>query len=253
MAICMFFAICVTTYILMQRNTSIIILFLVFFTLKAFSQQEPRLGIAVKPIVPSALFNNESLTIAKNKVQFTVDPQVGYSAGVVLRKDLPSLLSFETGIYYVRRIYKLNITDSAGGSTENKFRFVNYEVPITGLIYIRLSENLYLNNTFGISLDFFPNSIFTENEYYQQRAERNYWVLPGLIADVGAEYRTEKSGNFYIGGSYHRMLLPMANTIVAYKNNGIEESVITPLSGHYFAFNIRYFFPTQRTPAIDYF
>lgn len=238
----------------MPKNTSILIILLLALTQQVFAQlQEPRMGIAIKPIIPSALFDNQELVTNQGAVQFAIDPKIGYSAGVVLRQDLPSLLSFETGIYYVRRIYNLSIGDSTGHSTSNKFRFVNYEVPITGLIYIRLSENIYLNNTFGISLDFFPNSIFTENANYQQRAERNYWILPGLIADVGAEYRTEKKGNFYIGGSYHRMLLPMANTIIAYQNGSIEESIITPLSGHYFAFNFRYFFPTQRTAPIDFF
>ncbi|MGZ5243197.1 MAG: outer membrane beta-barrel protein [Bacteroidia bacterium] len=239
----------------MPKNTSVLlIIFLLCLVKSSLAQtQEPRLGIAIKPIIPSGLFDNQELVETQGKVQFSIEPKLGYSAGVVLRQDLPSLLSFETGIYYVRRIYDLAISDNLNNSTRNKFRFVNYEVPITGLIYIRLSENMYLNNTFGISLDFFPNSIFTENEFYQQRAERNYWVLPGLIADVGAEYRTKKSGNFYIGGAYHRMLLPMANTIIAYKNGTIDETITTPLSGHYFAFNFRYFFPTQRTAPVDFF
>jgi hypothetical protein len=238
---------------LMPKNSLAFIFLFFCLSAKLFAQQEPRLGIAIKPIIPSALFDNQSLVEKQGKVEFSIDPKIGYSAGVVLRKDLPSLLSLETGIYYVRRIYQLNISDSTNNATSNKFRFVNYEIPVTGLIYIRLGKNSYLNTAFGLSFDFFPNSVYTENEFYQQKAERNYWVLPGLVADVGFEYRTEKKGNFYFGGSYHRMLLKMADTRIFYENGTIAEDITTPLSGHYFAFNLRYFFPTQRTAPIDFF
>ncbi|RYD83552.1 MAG: hypothetical protein EOP53_00495 [Sphingobacteriales bacterium] len=238
-------------YMPMLKNALLLALFVFSAIAKVFAQQEPRLGIAIKPIIPSGLFNNEADVIRRGNTQFAINPQVGYSAGVALRQDLPYLLSLETGIYYIRRIYELNITEGEN-TTSNKFRFVNYEIPVTGLIYIRLGKNTYLNNAFGLSFDFFPNSVYTENEYYQQKAERTYWVLPALTADVGGEYRTEKNGNFYIGASYHRMLINMAKTLILYEKGAVKESVTTPLSGNYFALNFRYYFPTNRTAPIDF-
>jgi len=82
----------------MSKNSLAFIILFFCLSLNLFAQQEPRLGVAIKPIIPSALFDNQSLVQKQGKVTFSIDPKVGYSAGVVLRKDLPSLLSLETGI-----------------------------------------------------------------------------------------------------------------------------------------------------------
>lgn len=227
-------------------------IFLVFFHLAAHAQLPlPRLGFSFRPVIPSGLFDNTELEVQQGPVKFSIDPKPGYAIGVSFRQELPYLLSFESGIHFVRRAYDLHISDT-GFSTTNKFRFITYEIPFNGLIYIRLSENTYLNNAFGLTLDFVPSNVFTENEYYLQKVQRKYWVLPGLNAETGWEYRTEKSGIFYVGGSYHRMLVRLADTRIAYTRGPINEDITTKLSGHYFALDFRYFFPTQRTAPIEW-
>lgn len=185
-------------------------------------------------------------------VNFSIDPKPGYALGVTFRQELPYLLSFESGIHYTRRTYDLHISDTMGFNTTNKFRFITYEIPFNGLIYIKLNENAYLNNAFGLTVDFVPSNVFTENPYYLQKVQRKYWVLPGLNAETGWEYRTENKGIFYVGGSYHRMLVRLADTRIAYAHGAIQEDITTKLSGHYFAFNFRYFFPTHRTAPIQW-
>ena len=241
-----------------------ILIFATIFSARA--QQfidKPTLGIEIRPVIPSNLFaiNNNISTysspasaysIAKNYT-FTISPQLGFSAGAVVRAALSRIWSVESGIYYTSRTYGTSAKDSTGAVVKDNFRFDNYEIPILGLLYIRLSKNVYINNAFGLSLDFSPENFQTPgNDFYYVRVVRQNWVLPALMANVGAEYRTKNSGYFYIGALYHRMLVPIGRAAFFFDNNGGPEfSSPVDLSGHYFALDIKYFFSTKRTPVID--
>lgn len=219
---------------------------------QADDENIPVLGIQFRPIIPSDLFSNKQFNYKVNEVDFSIQPKPGFSLGAVMRFGINKQFSFETGIHYTKRVYGLIISEDYF-ETEGKFRFTTYEVPLLGLIYIRLSEHAYINTAFGISLDFYPNNIKTGNEYYSQIGVRRNWVLPGLMANVGAEYRTPKHGIFYVGGSYHRNLWSMGATKISYKRYAVHEDLITELSGNYFALDFKYFFPTTRTDRPDYF
>ena len=231
--------------------------FLLCFSVLNISAQEyyldkPTLGIEVRPIVPGSLFAVDYPPLSKDNKVFTITPRVGYSAGAVIRSAVSKMFSIESGIYYTSRVYGTSGKDSSGTIVKDNFRFDNYEIPFLGLIYIRLSKNMYINTAFGVSADFFPEDIQTPmNSLYFVRVGREYWVLPALMANVGFEYRTENNGYFYIGALYHRMLMPLGGVGFFYNYNGGPEGVASPLAGHYFAFDLKYFFPTKRTPVLD--
>jgi hypothetical protein len=207
------------------------------------------LGIEFKPIFPSDLFSTPIPPLVKNNNVYTISPQIGYSAGAVVRIGITHTWTIESGIYYTRRNYNTHLQDSVGNSVSDNFSFVNYEVPFLGLIYIKLAKNIYLNNAFGFCLDFFPTDVQTQdNGHYYERVVSNSWVLPALMANVGAEYRTADKGYFYIGALYHRMLVPMAAT--GFYSPTIDR-VGTIIQGHYFAVDLKYFFSTKRTPVLD--
>ncbi len=226
---------------------------------RASAQQfidKPTLGIEVRPVIPSDLFainnNTASFNRPDKNYTFTISPQLGYSAGAVVRAAFSRIWSIESGIYYTSRFYGSSAKDSVGIEHKENFRFDNYEIPLLGLIYIRLSKNVYINNAFGLSFDFLPEDIQTPgNSFYYVRVIKEYWVLPALMANVGAEYRTKNNGYFYIGALYHRMLTPLGDAGFFFTYNGGPEGVATPLNGHYFALDFKYFFPTKRTPVID--
>jgi len=236
--------------------------FFIFISLSARAQYGvTTLGIELKPIIPSDLFavtnqpllyNNNRNTFTKT---FTIQPQLGYSGGATIRIGLSKLWTVESGIYYSTREYRSHLyDDSSKISVSDKFKFENYEMPFLGLIYVRLSKDIYLNNAFGVALDFFPYDIETPNNgYYSTRIAREYWVLPALMANVGAEYRTKDKGYFYFGFLYHRMLLPMGHVGFFFNDtNGAPEFVAEEIQGHYFAVDLKYFFPNNRTPILDY-
>jgi len=198
-------------------------------------------GIQVKPIFPSGLFSSGSESITRNTVQFDLGLQSGFSAGMLIRHSFNDLVAFEAGINYVKRKYDLGISD--GNFTGNsEFRIISYEIPASLLAYIRLGEKFFMNASLGHSLDMFASDVQSYSDYFTHYSSRRNFFQSAVIANLGWEYRTERSGYFYLGASYHRPFGDMYNTHIRYMANGKDEEIKTTLSGNYFTIDIRYFF-----------
>ncbi|MFN5371602.1 MAG: hypothetical protein ACK5B6_09090, partial [Bacteroidia bacterium] len=66
---------------------------------------------------------------------------------------------------------------------------------------------------------------------------------PSLIANVGAEYRSEKSGYFYVGCSLNRPFSPIYKSVIDYViNNQVVHNAFADLRGAYLTVDFRYFF-----------
>src|SRR6185436_1453018 len=168
-------------------------------------------GIQIKPIFSSKFFGTGEQTLRGEPepntpdsiVTFQTKPGSGFCAGMVVRYGLTNRISFESGINYVKRSYSLNIHDSLlSFSGTSKYRIVSYEIPLSGLVFIQLSEKIFMDVSLGVSLDFFPSSVHSQDDYFKQFGTRRNWISESVIANLGYEYRTEKSGYFYIGASY---------------------------------------------------
>lgn len=200
-------------------------------------------GIQLKPIIPSQLFSTGKQEVDQNKVFFTTTPKTGYSFGMVIRKGLNKSLSLETGINYLNRKFELEIFDDSLDYIEtSSFKLVNYEIPISLLVYIRLSEYIYMNVSGGVALDIYPSDLYTYSDNFQNDVLVYDWFRQSLIANIGWEYRTDKNGYFYLGASYHRPFSHMAKQIVWYNGNKRDERVEFNLSGNYITLDLRYFF-----------
>jgi hypothetical protein len=203
-------------------------------------------GIQIKPIFESGLLKTGKQTITQNNVDFGVLLSGGLSAGMVVRKGISDLLAFESGINYTKRSYTLDITDHDAGFTgSTPFRIIAYEIPAALLVYIRLGEKTYMNASLGPCLDIFATDIFTyDTTYFEHYAVYNSRFRAAVIANMGMEFRTERSGFFYIGATYHRPFGDIYSQHIQYKANGKEEDVYTGISGNYLTLDIRYYFYT---------
>lgn len=222
-------------------------LFLLTFSLFSFAglaqENVTTVGIQVRPIIPSEFFDSGPETVSEGDVEATFTPEMAYTFGMVIRVGLTDMISLETGINYVRRNYNIQLRDNENGfSTEMDFRFIGYEIPLQGLLYVRLGEQIWMNASTGISFDTYPSDVETVEFEYQQRTQRNAWAQFSLLANVGFEYRTESSGYFYIGGSYHQPFANVADTRVIYRKDGIETRLFYEMYGTYLTLDFRYFF-----------
>ncbi|MCX6351969.1 MAG: hypothetical protein NTX03_08910 [Bacteroidetes bacterium] len=233
-----------------MRCLKICVLFLILTSYqKMWGQQHPIFGFQLKPIFPSELFNTTNEVYKNGKNQYTTTPTTGLNFGMVMRQSLYKRISLETGISYSKRNYTMGLLDSNGRKYSTSFRYLSYEIPISAMIYIPLDKQNFINNSFGLSADFFPSNIFSQSDSFKQYTVRKFWVLPALVATTGYEFRSEKYGYFSAGISYHRMLSIMAFTKFIFTQPTGDETLIRPLSGHYFAFDFKYYIPYRQRQA----
>jgi hypothetical protein len=209
-------------------------------------------GLQVKPIFASGLLKTGREQIIQDSVTFDIALRSGLSLGMIVRKGLSDLLSLEAGINYTKRKYDLTITDpGADFRGESNFRIISYEIPTSLLVYIRLGEQTYMNASLGHSLNIFASDILTyDTTYFVQYAVYNTRFRSAILANLGVEFRTEKSGYFYVGATYQRPFGDIYSSHTQYHGNGKKVDVYTGISGSYLTLDLRYFFhedPQKKT------
>ena len=224
-----------------------VIVFLLLFPISFFalSQQEiTTFGLQFKPIISSEIINTGPQESQEGAIGFKIEPDGGYSFGMVVRRGFTKQLSIETGINFTRRNYNLQITNDTLNFVENSdFGYVIYEIPIVGLVYVQLGENAYLNGAFGTSLNFLPSDWDSFDTYFLHFSQRRSWIAPSLLANLSFEYRTYDKGYFYLGFSYHRPFNNITTAGVLYREDNLElEKTFFDISGNYLTLDFRYFF-----------
>lgn len=200
-------------------------------------------GIQFKPVIPLGFFDPKT-TLTRPHMEGSIDLTGGLSFGMVIRRGITKSISIETGLNQITRRYNVALmVDSANFSADGKIRLVGYELPILGLVYIRLGQKTWMNNAIGFSLDTYPSDI--ERSWDDARLDlyRTNWIQVGVVGNIGVEYRTDKAGIFYLGATYHR---PFGNVVEQQfewrDHSGFIHRLNGDLSGTYLTFDIRYFF-----------
>ncbi len=173
----------------------------------------------------------------------------GYGFGGVIRLKLTKLLNLESGIYYTRRNYNYRIQDlQTDFRDETTFRVVAYEIPLKGLVYIRMAEKVYMSVALGVGANFFASDVISVEQIYNIKAFKLSWIRGSVLGNIGAEYRTEKDGYFYFGFGINQTLADIMVTESNYFREGIPPAYRQrgPLSGAYISADIRYFFPMAK-------
>lgn len=207
-----------------------------------FAQQNIiTVGIQYKPVFTVDLLSQKDETALQSGVNFSVGLSSGFAAGMVIRRGITDTYSIEGGINYIKRTYEIKVSEG-NVSEQSKFRIIGYEIPISGLVYVRLSEQFYMNASLGIAADMFASDVTTSGSFVKMYSLRKSVINAGVIANLGWEFRTEKAGYFYLGASYHNPFSDIYRTRLEYDNNTTHEAVEMPLSGTYFTLDVRYFF-----------
>ncbi len=227
-------------------------LLMVWLLQKAQAQENvTTLGIQFKPMVPSKFFGTGAQSASSENLTVINDPEFGMNLGMVVRRGLTKNWSLETGITFIQRNYKLSFFHPLlNETTEMNYRFIGYEVPLQAMVYVRLSEQLYMNASAGGSIDVYPTDIesFADDrrdtlrfDFYQNTFRRN-WVQFSVLANYGFEWRTKEDGYFYLGASFHRPFTEIATTVAQLQINTDPTTVSYNLNGSYLTFDFRYFF-----------
>jgi hypothetical protein len=239
----------------MKKSGLILLFLLTYFGLNAQREQFPTyFGIQVRPILPSNFGGSKVLEMSGENYNFKLHQTVGYSFGGTIRKGITKLIAFESGLNYTQRnfSYEMSLTDTSVLASD-KTSFINYEIPINGLVYIQLSKSTYMNASMGVTAQFSPTDIkkitvtggshqFVNYGFYRSKIGAN------LNANLGFEYRTTSKGFFYFGGSISVPLKPLIvfesiHTVLKQTNT---TQLVGNINGNYLSFDIKYFFPLIR-------
>lgn len=199
-------------------------------------------GVQISPVMPADFIENNRVLIDNDTTRFEFGQKPGLAFGMEMRHDFTRLFAMNAGINLVKRNYHLDVTKDDSLNSGN-LGLICYEVPVSGLVYIRLSRNIYMNTSFGLNFNFFPSDVKING---MMLARRTNWAKIALIANVGFEYRTENSGTFYLGSSYNRMFTDLYVIRAVEPDGAINQYTIFEERGSYFSLNFKYFFPENR-------
>jgi hypothetical protein len=215
-------------------------------------------GLQVRPVLPTRYIGTPNLTLTNQEFSTTISQKMGYSFGATVRAGLTKLIALETGINFTERNYdvRMSVADS-GVYAENDLSFIAYDIPLNALFYVPLSKKFYMNASLGAALIFKPSSVGILN----LPGGKNTFTHEGVIsskgaidfnANVGFEYRTEKSGFFYLGGSARVPFQPLFNLVAQYKYDGYKNTVSGTIDGTFLAIDVKYFFPNIRNRGTQF-
>ena len=229
----------------MYKRLAIVIFVLVSFQNANAQKGVITFGFQYKPLIPVNISDfKTSVYDPSDSLILTSNTLFGSSFGGVIRWGFTEMISLETGINYVKRNYKYELLDSYSSiSDATTFSIISYEIPIQGLVYVRLSELWYLNAAGGVSLDMYASDATSEseNKTFIQYTFTEKMQL-SLIANFGIEYRTEEKGYLYFGASFHKPTRDIGLSQVDYTKNNLMTRFELPVKGTYLTLDFRYFF-----------
>ncbi len=225
-------------------------LVVLFLALASISQVVAQLGVTtfglqVKPVIPFGFFEPVS-KLGREHLQATLQLDGGMAFGMLVRTGISKSISLEVGLDQIVRRYSFTMANDTNGYTDGgSLRYVGYELPVVCLVYIRLGERTWMNNALGASVDFYPSDAKREIAQGQAYLFRRNWAQMGVVGNIGVEYRTERSGYFYLGATFHRPFGDMAQADATWLDKYTSYRpyrMTTLLSGSYLTLDLRYFF-----------
>lgn len=206
-------------------------------------------GFQIRPLFPTQFIGSRTLDLSESGFETTLTQRPGYSFGGTVRAGITELIAFETGINYTQRTFHL----SSGLPDSNSFfqdtlTFIEYDIPLNGLVYIKLTEEFYMNTSLGFALTYKPSNVRLSNSpggdhRYTHDGLLTRKIGVDLNANVGFEYRTRKNGFFYLGGSVRVPLAPLFVMHARYANQGYKLNVFGDVDGSFISVDFKYFFP----------
>lgn len=239
----------------MKLIQSIFFIFLISLCISSFGQKtKVTFGLQYKPILPLKVLNVEDLVIDENGYNATLSPTLGHNFGGIIRWGFTDKIALESGLSYVRRNFDMDITLNDTLSGKGDFGIVQYEIPFQGLFYVRLSKRYYMNAATGFSFNFRASDVGnrTENKQFTQTTSIQ-GINMAYLANIGFEYRSKKSGTFYLGASLTTPFRPLGK-ITLYSEDLVNVKTVSGLlSGNYISVDIRYFFQDtkKKNPVVQ--
>ena len=216
---------------------------------KSNSSREKQIGFLVSGIIPTNYFGAAALYLDEDHSSLELSTKVGYQFGMVIKTRYSDKISIENGITFCRRNYNIYGQSFYQGETRDTsdFGYINYRIPIKGIVDIQLSKQLFMNTGIGFGLDFYASSVQStgRNKYINHVSIRNNWINACVTGDLGLELRNQDIGDFYFGATVNIPAFGIAETRLKYYYDGSTADEYNPflLAGNFLGLKIIYFLP----------
>ena len=206
-------------------------------------------GLQFKPLIPGDFLGKSTTEVQDEQLYAKFTQKFGYSFGASVRIGLTKLISLETGISLVQRNYAIDfaIADS-NLYAKNTFGIINYDIPLNLLIYIQLSDKLFMNTSVGGSFIYNPTNVATKlvldkGHAFIHEGRRTSKGAFEFNANVGMEWRSEKSGIFYVGLTGKVPFKPIFDVAAIYTKGSYTKIATGSIVGSYLSLDLRYYLP----------
>ena len=235
-----------------MKNRLLISILIITLNINA-QENKTTFGLQYKPIIPSKYFNSSHINKNLNNYNLALKPEYSNKFGMIIRHRINKTFSMESGLNYTQRNYQLSIKNNILNLSDfTVFGIRSYEIPVQILTYVRATKKWYLNVAFGLSQNILASDVKSygeKNESYFQNTYRKSSGYRALLANIGMEYRTELSGDYYIGASLHMPWSEIGRIYPEYKGEGssfndvdFNDQIFLEITGNFITIDLRYFF-----------
>lgn len=240
-----------------------LLFFLVLFGFQSFGQSRRSkvpsyFGIQASPIFPTQFIGDPTIELQEGSFSSTVSQKAGYSFGVTVRAGISELIAFDTGINFTQRNFDVQAAHlDSNASIQNTISLIEYNIPLNLLFYIKLTDEIYANASLGGMITFKPTDVGIVDydnglNKFTHRGFTNGKAGFDLNASLGFEYRTEKKGFFYVGGTARVPLKPAFILFSQYSYKGYDIDLFGNVDGSFLSLDFKYFFPNIRNKGMQF-
>jgi hypothetical protein len=209
---------------------------------------ETHFGFQGKVLLPNNFISSKTVNMINQSFEVNMTETNGVAYGAIIRKTYNEKFSIETGLnYYFRNFSFVSTVKDSNASATGNFTFTNFEVPLYGFVFIKLSNEVYANTALGLNFNYKPSAVESAEIANNQKFTNRGIPLSSFGLDVAAqfgfEYRTRRSGMFYLGGNVKVPLTPLFNILSIYQKGGNAIKMAGKYQGSLFSIDLRYYFP----------
>ena len=237
-------------------NKLLVIVVILFSTFGVMAQSGQTIfGLQYKPIIPNKFIgeyerNYDTLPVFHS----TSTQKFGNSFGMIFRHYFMDNVAIETGINFTKRKFALHFeieNDFLTAQADTSVTFINYQIPVSALVFVQLSDEFFMNASVGANFDFYPSTIGTSavidiDNQFIHRGFRTEWVQLGANANFGFEYRTRKKGAFYLGATYNQPFNNIMRFDMKWTHSGATTVVRDYIKGSYLTIDFRYYLAVDK-------
>jgi hypothetical protein len=243
--------------------------FILLVSFQAIAQEETRserekfptsFAFQLRGLANNRVMEGPITTLNNDTVISTIGMRTGFSFSAIIRRQFTDNLGIELGLIHNKRYYNVTGTVLNSNTTYGTdFAFTNYELPVNGLTFIRFSQKIYANAGLGVSFVYKPSNVYSRIADF---AANRSFTFEGFAfkkfglninGQYGMEYRTEKIGSFYIGGSVSIPTGTLFSFISVYRSpdEGIRTNQGIEMRSPYFSVDLRYYLPKIKNKGVQ--